>query len=188
MTPFFSFPFESLLIGAPSARLSDGPWPAGWSGRDGAAVVGRPSRRRLGQHWSPGNPVPRVPRPTSELQPPEAGLAARAAKEAAQVRPFSKPGRDRRLPATQPHHLRRLAPSSAPLRSDFSILLHVGAEATQLFGHHDQQALTPRPTQPTTASVPRPAEMAPQGQQASETPSRPQRERARAVAVARRKK
>ena len=33
----------------------------------------------------PAMPSPGLPRPTSELQPPEAGLAARAAKEAAQL-------------------------------------------------------------------------------------------------------
>ena len=135
----------------------------------------------------PAMPSPGLPRPTSELQPPEAGLAARAAKEAAQVaHSASRVGTAtdaRRLPATQSHHLRRLAPSSAPLRSDFS-MLHVGAEAAQLFGDHDQQALT-RPNRPRRRSRDRPRWRR-GGQQASDTPSRPQRERARAVAAAKR--
>ena len=138
--------------------LSDGPWPAGWSGRDGAAVVGRPSRRRLGQHWSPGNAVPRAPPPDKRA----AAYGSRPRCEGCQGgctgRRFSKPGPFRRLPATQPHHLRRLAPSSAPLRSSFS-MLNVGAEATELFGDHDQQALT-RPNRPRRRSPDR-AELAP---------------------------
>ena len=146
-------------------------------------MVGRPSRRRLGQHWSPGNAVPRAPPPDKRA----AASASRPRCEGCQGgctgRPFSKPGRYRRLPATQPHHLRRLAPSSAPLRSDFS-MLHVGAEAAQLFGDHDQQALT-RPNRPRRRSRDRPRWRR-GGQQASDTPSRPQRERARAVAAAKR--
>ena len=59
---------------------------------------------------------------------------------------------------------------------------HVGAEATQPFGDHDQQAHT-RPNRPRRRPRDRPRWRR-GGQQASETPSRPQRERAKAVAAA----
>ena len=80
-------------------------------------MVGRPSRRRLGQHWSPGNAVPRAPPPDKRAAASGSRPRCEGCQGGCTGRPFSKPGRYRRLPATQPHHLRRLAPSSAPLRS-----------------------------------------------------------------------
>ena len=132
----------------------------------------------------PAMPSPGLPRPTSELQPPEAGLAARAAKEAAQVaHSASRVGTDGSRP---PSHTicaasRPPPPPSGPISA---CSMWAPRRRSCSFGDHDQQALT-RPNRPRRRSRDRPRWRR-GGQQASDTPSRPQRERARAVAAAKR--
>ena len=72
--------------------------------------------------------VPRAPRPTSELQPPDGRLRCEHSRGGCTDRPCCTPCPSRRLPAAQPYHLRCLAPSSGPLRLDNN-MLNVCAEA-----------------------------------------------------------
>ena len=88
------------------------------------------------------------------------------------------------IPTAPGHPATPSAPPRALLRPppDRFQHAHNGRRGTQLAGDHHQQGLT-RPNRPRRRSPDRPSWRR-GGQQASETPSRPQRERARAVAAA----